>query len=668
MVAQKKMFVMKMFVFLMVLLGITQLPAGSVLMSYWDNQATATLDDAIAVTQTLAPTGTEIFKTVDMPGTEKDNYVDQYTGYIVAPVTGNYTFYIASDNDAGFWLSNEPNMPNIVNTTATPPLCVLNGFVGYLDFTNRAEQQSGPVLLQAGQAYGFTVIHREAAGGDHVALGWKLPGEDDIEVIAAHYFTNEYKVGGPLPADGAEDVATGFVSWLAPATSSGTGTLTYAVYLDTDPNFVLPPAASGISETEFDAGAVNGINLDFETTYYWRVDVNDPNIGGTPATYIGDIWSFTTKDGNPVIVTHPDHVFGELNQGAVFTVVAETPRPGETLSYQWAFKTFDASEWTDIPGATEASLSLSGLQPGDRGMYRVTVSDTLGNFVQTEANLYLQVGLLHRYSFTDSVADSVGGMHGTLVVQNPGTYPAVYEDATGTSGDPAKRQLYLQNGPSTPTSGGGQLCYVSLPSGLASSIGKQMTVMVWFTWRATTDQNWQGILSFNDGTSNNYLTLTPRSDSRTPRFAYRSPAEQRFLFSPNPIPLSNRATTEYCFAITWNEDTGLTEMYVNGNLVSSNAVHFKLSEDLNDINNWLGRQVAGGDPAFWGAFNEFRVYDVALGAPTIKEAYQLGPDVLPGNPCVIQPLMDLNDDCVVDFNDFALLASDWLACGLTTCN
>jgi len=658
----------RMLVLLVVLSGLTRMAAASVLMTYWDNQATTTLDDAIAVTRTQAPTGTEILATVDMQESGKDQYVDRYTGYIVAPVTGSYTFYIANDNDAGFWLSSEPNLPNVVNTATTPPLCVMNGVVAYRDFVNRPEQQSVPVLLEGGRAYGFTVVHREGAGGDHVTLGWTLPGESDINVIEARYFTNEFKTGGPLPADGAADVATGQLSWLAPAAWSEAGGITYDVYLDADPNFVLPPAASGISDTEFDAGAVNGINLDFVTTYYWRVDVTDPNIGGTPVTVTGDMWSFTTKNGDPVIVSHPEHVFGELNQDAVFTVVAETPRPYETLSYQWAFKTFDASEWSDIPGATEASLLLSGLQPQDRGMYRVTVSDTLGNFVQTEANLYLQVGLLHRYSFTDNVDDSVGSMHGTLVVQNAESYPGVYEDATGTSGDPARRQLYLQNGPSTPTSGGGSLCYVELPSGLASSIGKQMTIMLWFTWRATSDQNWQGVFNFNDGTSNNYLTLTPRSDSRTPRFAYRSPAEQRFLFSANPIPIPNRATTEYCIALTWNEDTGLTEMYVNGNLVSSNAIHFKLSEDLNDINNWLGRQVASGDPAFWGAFNEFRIYDVALGAPTISEAYQLGPDVLPANPCVIQPAMDLNDDCVVDFEDFALLAGDWLACGLTTCN
>jgi hypothetical protein len=141
MIAQK-MGMKKMAVLLIVLSGMTRMAVASVLMNYWDNQATATLDDAIAVTRTLPSTGAEIFTTVDMPGANKDNYVDRYTGYIVAPVTGNYTFYIASDNESGFWLSSEPNLPNVVNTTITPPLCMLSAVVAYRDFVNR------PIILR----------------------------------------------------------------------------------------------------------------------------------------------------------------------------------------------------------------------------------------------------------------------------------------------------------------------------------------------------------------------------------------------------------------------------------------------------------------------------------------------------------------------------------------
>lgn len=666
MVMQKTL-IKQMFGFLIVCLGTANLFAGSVRMSYWEASPSTILDDAIVVTKRAAPTAAQTLSTMDFPGfiPDKNEYVAKYTGWIVPPVTGDYTFYIASDNDSGFWLSSDSGDPNIVDAVTTPPQCRVTGTVPYLDFVVRLEQQSSPVFLQAGQPYAFTIIHRNGIGEDHAALGWKIPGEENVKTIDAWYFANGKKAGNLSPSEGAVNIVTGLLSWISPAVSSGNGTLTYDVYLDKDPNlFASSLKASGLTSTTFDAGAVDGVNLEFDTTYYWRVDVHDPNGQGVPMIITGDAWSFMTNDGAPFIVNPPDHVFGELNQGAVFTVAADTLR-SEQLSYQWSFKTFAGSVWTDIPQATEASLILADLQPEDRGMYRVIVSDSLGNFVQAEANLYLRVGLVNRYSFTNNVEDSVGGMHGTLVIQNATSFPAVYEDAAGTTGDQTKKQLYLQNGPSTPSSGGGNCCYVQLPSSFVSSIGKQMTVMVWFTWRATSDQNWQGVLNFNDGTSNNYLTLTPRSDSRTPRFAYRTQAEQRFLFSPIPLV---RQTTEYCVAITWNEETGLTEMYVNGNRVSSNDIHFKLSEDLNDINNWLGRQVANADPAFWGAYNEFRVYDVALGEPTISEAYQLGPDVLPGNPCVIQPAMDLDDDCEVNLDDFTLLASEWLACGLTTCN
>lgn len=672
----QKTFLIGPCVFLAAFLGSAKLAVGSVLMSYWEVSPTTTLDEAISITRAVTPTATITLSSMDFPGftPDKNDYAAKYTGWIVPPITGDYVFNIATDNDGGFWLSSDAAEPNVVSTATTPPLCRVTGNVAYRQFFDRPEQQSPPINLQAGQAYGFTIIQREGGGGDHAALGWTVPGVEGITVVEARYFTNERKTGGPLPPDGAVDLRAGLLNWLAPAVSSGGEALTYDVYLDTDPNlFASALKLSGTTETTFDAGAVDGGNLEFDTTYYWRVDVHDPNNGpngqGTPITTTGNTWSFSTNDGRPYIVSPPEHVFGELNENATFAVVAETLRPEETLAYQWSFKAFSDSIWTDIPGAISESLSLTGLQPGDRGVYRVTASDTLGSFAQAEANLYLRIGLVHRYSFTDDVNDSVGGAHGTLIVGNPSSYPAVYESATGTSGDPAKRQLYLQNGPSTPTSGSGNNSYIQLPSGLASSLGSQATFVVWFTWRATSDQNFQGILNFNNGTSNNYFTLTPRSDSRTPRFAYRTPAEQRYLFSPVPIPLTAaRQTMEHCFAITWNEDTGTTEMYVNGKRVSSNDIHFKLSEDLDDINNWLGRQVANGDPAFWGAYNEFRVYDVALGAPTIYEAYLLGPDVLPNNPCVIQPAMDLDNDCEVNMNDFALLASEWLACGLTTCN
>ena len=89
----------------------------------------------------------------------------------------------------------------------------------------------------------------------------------------------------PNPEDGALHVEpSGVLSWDAPA--SATSPL-YDVYLGTDANFT--------GETPVSAGQA-GISyapspdLQFATTYYWRINVND---GGQ--MYEGPVWSFTTQ-------------------------------------------------------------------------------------------------------------------------------------------------------------------------------------------------------------------------------------------------------------------------------------------------------------------------------------------------------------------------------------
>ncbi len=52
-------------------------------------------------------------------------------------------------------------------------------------------------------------------------------------------------------------------------------------------------------------------------------------------------------------------------------------------------------------------------------------------------------------------------------------------------------------------------------------------------------------------------------------------------------------------------------------------------ENLNDVNNWLGRSNWTGDSNFDGLFNEFRIYDEALSADQIAANTAAGPDVIP---------------------------------------
>lgn len=95
----------------------------------------------------------------------------------------------------------------------------------------------------------------------------------------------------PSPANGqvlVHPAAT--LSWTA-----GSGAVNHTVWLGTDPG-ALTLVSSKQTDNTFTPG-----NLDFDTTYYWRVDEFD----GT-ATYTGQVWSFTTTPD--IKITDPNLV------------------------------------------------------------------------------------------------------------------------------------------------------------------------------------------------------------------------------------------------------------------------------------------------------------------------------------------------------------------------
>ena len=89
------------------------------------------------------------------------------------------------------------------------------------------------------------------------------------------------KAHNPVPLDGAESAAANVtLTWAA-----GLGAESHTVYFDDDPDTVTN-AVGGIPQmqTQYYPGA-----LEFDRTYYWRVDEYDGTI-----MHKGDVWSFTT--------------------------------------------------------------------------------------------------------------------------------------------------------------------------------------------------------------------------------------------------------------------------------------------------------------------------------------------------------------------------------------
>lgn len=73
-----------------------------------------------------------------------------------------------------------------------------------------------------------------------------------------------------------------------------------------------------------------------------------------------------------------------------------------------------------LPEGVGPVLDVPGAAIGDEGDYYCVVSNDIGSVTSDFVILDVQVGLIHRYSFTDDASDSVGDADG-IMVNNTGT-------------------------------------------------------------------------------------------------------------------------------------------------------------------------------------------------------------------------------------------------------
>jgi hypothetical protein len=98
-----------------------------------------------------------------------DRYGVRLRGYICAPETGNYTFYIASDDQSELYLSTNDNPANKVR------IAYLNSEVGFRAYNTYFTQKSAPIYLVKGVRYYIETLHKEFVGPDHLSVAWTLP-------------------------------------------------------------------------------------------------------------------------------------------------------------------------------------------------------------------------------------------------------------------------------------------------------------------------------------------------------------------------------------------------------------------------------------------------------------------------------------------------------------
>jgi len=111
---------------------------------------------------------------LEIPPNSAQEYGSRLTGYITAPKTGTFTFWVASDDQGEFYLSTDTSPDNIRK------IAYVNGWTYSRQWKrNEATQRSVPIDLVLGESYYFEGRHKEGGGGDNFAVAWAIDATDE---------------------------------------------------------------------------------------------------------------------------------------------------------------------------------------------------------------------------------------------------------------------------------------------------------------------------------------------------------------------------------------------------------------------------------------------------------------------------------------------------------
>jgi acyl-CoA thioesterase I len=119
---------------------------------YYENVVVTGVNDIASHTATKSGITTTISL---QPATAADSFALCFTGYLLAPLSGMYTFFTSSDDGSALFLDGKKVVDN--------------------DGVHGAQERSGDIALSAG-LHSITVLFYEVAGGQSLDVSWRVPG------------------------------------------------------------------------------------------------------------------------------------------------------------------------------------------------------------------------------------------------------------------------------------------------------------------------------------------------------------------------------------------------------------------------------------------------------------------------------------------------------------
>ncbi len=491
----------------------TTLPGlGTAVMDRWEGIPGTGLD---ALKNDLRyPKNPDVTETVDSfswNGEDLDDYGARIEGWLYAPVTGDYTFWINTDDNSELWLSTDDDPSSavlIAEETGWAPF----------DEWRSDETMSAPVTLVGGEKYYIAALWKEGGGGDHCQVAWQGPGIPERTVIPGSNLSpfEPVKAFGATPANRAVDVSwTPTLRW-----RPGLQAESHEVYFGTDPNAVVDATKASPEfkgTRQLDDESYQPGTLELETTYYWRVDEINPANPESP--WVGRVWSFTTADfgivdnfesyndipagepgSNLVYVTWVDGFDNPNVNGSTMGYVTgqsmetENVHGGsQSVAFQYnnttagvseVVRTFaPAQDWTMNDFQT-LSLWFAGIGTNVPGQLYVKVNGVQVDYPGLSSDLALagwrpwnipldsiNANLSNVTSMTIGVQG--GGATGTLLLDDIALYTQVAETITPVQPDPAGLVLhYAFEGNTNDSAGANQGTAFGSPTYVMGNVGQ----------------------------------------------------------------------------------------------------------------------------------------------------------------------------------------------------
>lgn len=157
--------------------------AGAILREVWEGISGTSVADLTSVPEyPNQPASSELITDFfEAPVDVMEDYGQRMHGYIVPPVTGLYTFWIATDDGGELWLSTDSNPIH------QALIANVNSWTNSREWTREANQESAPVQLTKGKPYYIAALQKEGGGGDNLAVRWLRPDGLDEGPIPAAY-------------------------------------------------------------------------------------------------------------------------------------------------------------------------------------------------------------------------------------------------------------------------------------------------------------------------------------------------------------------------------------------------------------------------------------------------------------------------------------------------